>query len=80
MWDCIKNTGKWQGEIWGRRKDGQVYPKWLTITAVKGYDGSVTNYIGIHHDISERKRAEEQIEVLAFFDQLKQGVVGGGEA
>jgi diguanylate cyclase (GGDEF)-like protein/PAS domain S-box-containing protein len=70
MWDSIQRTGGWQGEIWDRRKDGEIYPKWLTISSVKGEDGVVTNYIGTHHDITERKRAEEKIAELAFFDPL----------
>ncbi|MCK9283620.1 MAG: EAL domain-containing protein [Rhodocyclaceae bacterium] len=70
MWDAIQRTGGWQGEIWDRRKNGEVYPKWLTISTVKAPGGSVTNYISMHTDISERKRAEEKINQLAFFDQL----------
>ncbi|UCV21057.1 sensor domain-containing protein [Ferribacterium limneticum] len=70
MWETIRRTGRWQGEVWDRRKCGEVYPKWLTISAVVGTDGGVTNYIGSHYDISEQKKAEEKIEALAFFDQL----------
>jgi len=70
MWECILRTGGWQGEIWDRRKNGEVYPKWLSITAVRGENGMVTNYIGTHYDITERKKAEEKIEALAFFDTL----------
>jgi diguanylate cyclase (GGDEF)-like protein/PAS domain S-box-containing protein len=70
MWETINSTGSWQGEIWDRRKNGEVYPKWLTISAVKGADGGVTHYVGTHFDITERKKAEEKIEELAFFDQL----------
>ena len=70
MWESINRTGGWQGEIWDRRKNGEVYPKWLTISAVKDGSGTVTHYVGTHFDISERKRAEEKINELAFFDQL----------
>ncbi len=70
MWECINRTGSWQGEVWDRRKNGEEYPKWLTVTAVKDDDGMVTHYIGAHHDITERKKAEERIEELAFFDPL----------
>ncbi|MES2367521.1 MAG: EAL domain-containing protein [Pseudomonadota bacterium] len=70
MWESINRTGGWQGEIWDRRKNGEVYPKWLTISAVKDGIGAVTHYIGTHFDISERKKAEEKINDLAFFDQL----------
>ena len=70
MWENIHRTGGWQGEIWDRRKNGEVYPKWLTISAVRGNDGVVTHYVGSHIDITERKAAEEQIRQLAFHDPL----------
>ncbi len=70
MWESIHRTGGWQGEIWDRRKNGEVYPKWLTISAVRGDDGVVTHYVGSHIDITERKAAEEQIRQLAFHDPL----------
>jgi diguanylate cyclase (GGDEF)-like protein/PAS domain S-box-containing protein len=70
MWKSIMQTGSWHGEIWDRRKDGVVYPKLLTITAVKGNDGAVTHYVGSHIDITERKVAEEKIQNLAFYDYL----------
>ena len=70
MWESINNTGGWQGEIWDKRKNGEVYPKWLTITAVKNSKGAVTHYISTHFDITERKKAEVKINELAFYDQL----------
>ena len=70
MWDTISRTGTWQGEIWDRRKNGEIYPNWLTISAVKADDGVVTHYIGSHIDITERKAAEEKILHLAFYDPL----------
>lgn len=70
MWEAIHRAGGWQGEIWDRRKNGDVYPKWLTISAVMGEDGIVSHYVGTHHDITERKIAEERIKELAFFDAL----------
>ena len=70
MWDSIHQTGMWQGEIWDKRKNGEVYPKWLTITAVKDAKGVVSHYVGTHIDISERKAAEDEIKNLAFYDPL----------
>ena len=70
MWDSIHRTGTWQGEIWDRRKNGEIYPKWITISAVKGENGLVTHYVGSHIDISDRKLAEEKIQHLAFYDHL----------
>ena len=70
MWSQINRNGSWQGEIWDRRKNGEEYQKWLTISAVRDEHGNVTHYVGSQHDISERKKAEERIRELAFFDQL----------
>ncbi len=70
MWATILRDGSWQGEIWNRRKNGEVYPEWLTITSVKDLDGQTTNYVGIHTDITERKAAEEAIRNLAYYDSL----------
>ncbi len=58
MWDAIGSAGWWQGEIWERRKNGQVYPKLLTISAVKDDAGVITHYVGAQYDITERKNAE----------------------
>lgn len=72
MWACINKTGSWQGEIWDKRKNGEIFPKWLTITAVQDDAGRVTHYVGTHIDISERKAAEDEIKHLAFYDPLTQ--------
>lgn len=70
MWEVVQRDGKWQGEIWDRRKNGEIYPKLLTISAVKGRDGITTHYVGADHDITKRKAAEEEINTLAFYDSL----------
>jgi diguanylate cyclase (GGDEF)-like protein/PAS domain S-box-containing protein len=72
MWENIRRTGGWQGEIWNRRKNGELYIEWLTITAVKGSDGEVTHYVGTLTDITRRKEAEDAIQHLAFYDPLTQ--------
>ena len=64
MWESIRRTGAWQGEIWNSRKNGETYPEWLTITAVVGKDGKITNYICGFFDITERKQAEDKIHNL----------------
>lgn len=71
MWAEIIELGRWAGEVWDKSKEGRVYPKWLTITAVK-FRGEVTHYVAVFIDISERKRAEEEIRNLAFNDSLTQ--------
>lgn len=70
MWQQLNTAGTWSGEMWDRRKDGQIYPKWLTITAVKNGQGTITEYVAIFSDITERKEAEQEIRNLAFYDAL----------
>lgn len=70
MWDGINKTGGWEGEIWNRRKNGEVYPEHLTITAVKNSAGIVTNYVSTLTDITLSKAAEDEIKHLAFYDPL----------
>jgi diguanylate cyclase (GGDEF)-like protein/PAS domain S-box-containing protein len=72
MWASLRQDNSWQGEIWNRRKNGDVYPEWLNITAVVGKDGNVTNYVGTFVDFTERKQAENEIQHLAFYDSLSQ--------
>lgn len=72
MWDTLARKGTWQGEVWDRRKNGEIYPKWLTISSVKGDGGAITHYVGSHIDIIERKTAEKEIQHLAFYDSLTQ--------
>jgi diguanylate cyclase (GGDEF)-like protein/PAS domain S-box-containing protein len=70
MWQTLLSTGTWNGELWDRRKDGEIYPKQATLTAVKDSQGRTAQYVAIFSDISERKRAEEEIRNLAFYDAL----------
>ncbi len=70
MWRQLAATGAWYGEIWDRRKNGEIFPKWQTISAVRGLDGQITHYVAAFTDISESKAAEDEIRQLAFFDPL----------
>ena len=70
MWKCIKATGQWQGEIWNRRKDGEIYPEWLSISAVRSATGRVEHYLAIFSDITLRKREERELYDLATHDAL----------
>lgn len=70
MWASILSSGAWQGELWDRRKNGETYPSWITITAIKNQEGIVTHYVSTQADITERKTAEEAIRHLAFYDPL----------
>ncbi|WP_412478282.1 EAL domain-containing protein [Azonexus sp. IMCC34839] len=70
MWTALQQTGHWQGEIWNRRKSGEVFPEWLTITAICDERGQLTNYVSTFSDISNLKMAESEIHNLAFYDPL----------
>ncbi len=70
MWSIINSTGTWEGEIWNCRKNRDVYPAHLTITAVKDTDGIVTNFVSTFTDITARKATLEEIKNLAFYDPL----------
>lgn len=70
MWLAIARHGVWQGEIWNRRKSGEIYPEWLTITAVRDAQGEVSHYVSTLMDITQRKQAEDEIRHLAFYDPL----------
>jgi diguanylate cyclase (GGDEF)-like protein/PAS domain S-box-containing protein len=70
LWGGINNDRAWQGEIWSRRKNGDVFPVWLSITAVCSDAGVVTHYVATHTDITLRKAAEEEVKHLAFYDPL----------
>lgn len=70
MHDSIRRTGKWHGEIWNRRKNGEIFPEWLTITAVKDSTGKLTHHVSTLTDITQRKAADDQIKHLAFYDPL----------
>jgi len=70
VWTDVQQDGQWQGEIWNRRPNGEVYLVWLTITAIKDEQGKVTHYIGTLTDITQRKVSEDEIKHLAFYDPL----------
>ena len=70
MWRTIRDSGRWQGEIWNRRRNGEVYLEWLSITGVHDAAGELTHYVGIFSDITERKASAARIEFLANHDFL----------
>ncbi|MCK9386884.1 MAG: EAL domain-containing protein [Sulfuritalea sp.] len=70
MWQTLEATGRWQGEIWNRRKSGEVYPEWLSINTIHDSDGKVLRRIAMFSDITEKKRSEETIWRQANYDSL----------
>jgi diguanylate cyclase (GGDEF)-like protein/PAS domain S-box-containing protein len=72
LWATIQTSGVWSGEIWNRRKNGDIYPEQITITAVKDSTGQITHYVAVLRDITVRKQLEKEVAQLAFFDTLTQ--------
>ena len=71
MWTLLNQTGHWQGEIWNRRKNGEIYPEWLTVRAVRDDDGGpVTQYVGVFTDVTRLKDSEAQADWLVHHDPL----------
>lgn len=69
MWRSLQERGYWQGEVWNRRKSGEVYPEWLSITAIREA-GQITNYVSFFFDISEQKATQARLEFLTCHDPL----------
>ncbi len=70
LWEELLKTGQWQGEIWNRRKDGEVYPEWLTIRALRNEAGETTHYAGIFSDINTQQHVQRKLQRLAYYDTL----------
>jgi len=70
MWKSIRERGYWQGEIWDRRKDGGIYPKWMSVSVIRGDDGEIRYYIAHFTDISAERAAEEKLHHIAHHDSL----------
>jgi diguanylate cyclase (GGDEF)-like protein/PAS domain S-box-containing protein len=69
LWYELTTVGKFEGEVWNRRKDGEIYPEWQIITAVEN-NGEITHYVSVFSDITQKKEAENKIHNLAFYDAL----------
>ena len=70
MWAELLGEGHWQGEVWNRRKSGEVFPQWHSISAVRDDKGKLTNFVAVFSDISQLKESEAQLERLAHYDPL----------
>ncbi|TAJ77229.1 MAG: EAL domain-containing protein [Gallionellaceae bacterium] len=67
---ALNNKDQWRGEVWNRRKNGEVFPEWVTVSVLRDERGAITNYIAVYLDITERKKEEERIQYLANYDVL----------
>lgn len=70
MWESVNNFGHWRGEIWNRRKNGEILPEWLSIAEVKNEAGDISHYVGTFSDISDLKSAQKEIQYLSSHDAL----------
>ncbi|MCP4596994.1 EAL domain-containing protein [Neptuniibacter sp.] len=70
MWEELWSEGCWSSEVWNKKKDGTLYPQWLSISVVHDDEGKAAQYIGVLSDMSERKAHEEQIHYQAYYDGL----------
>ncbi len=70
MWRSITGDGQWRGEIWNRRKTGEAYPEWLSVTAIRDHTGTTTHYVAVFRDISDEKRSEARLKHQAYHDPL----------
>ncbi|MCU7946520.1 MAG: PAS domain S-box protein, partial [Candidatus Thiodiazotropha sp. (ex Cardiolucina cf. quadrata)] len=70
LWHQVIHTGGWEGEIWNRRKNGEIYPEFLRITSVKDSSGEITEYVATFSDITEKRQHEQQLRKLAYNDTL----------
>jgi diguanylate cyclase (GGDEF)-like protein/PAS domain S-box-containing protein len=70
MWEALNTQGYWQGEIYDRRKSGEIYPKWTRINAIRDSQGKIINHVAVFSDISDRKALEERLQFLAQHDHL----------
>jgi diguanylate cyclase (GGDEF)-like protein/PAS domain S-box-containing protein len=70
LWDTVLSSGQWQGEIWNRRQNGEVYPEWLSICSLRAASGEIDYFVATFSDMTERKRAEDKIIHQAYHDAL----------
>lgn len=70
LWGTLMTTDRWQGEIWNRRKNGDLFPAWSTISVIRDDEGNLCNYVSVFSDITTIKHSQEQLNYLAYHDPL----------
>ncbi|MCU7817379.1 MAG: diguanylate cyclase, partial [gamma proteobacterium symbiont of Lucinoma myriamae] len=70
MWNAINQTGHWKGEIWDKRKNGDVYLEFLSISAIKNTEGNTEHFVAVFTDINEKRKTEQQLDRAALYDVL----------
>ena len=70
MWNALLTRGRWQGELWNRRKSGEVYPEFLSVEALRSAGGGITHFVAVFSDLTERNEREQRLSYLAYHDEL----------
>ncbi|WP_458138745.1 EAL domain-containing protein [Methylomonas sp. YC3] len=70
MWQALHEAQHWQGELWNRKKNGELYAEWLTVSALCDADGKITHYIGLFSDVTQAKQQQQMLELFAHYDPL----------
>jgi two-component system CheB/CheR fusion protein len=70
MWHALQQDGFWQGEIWNKRKNGEIFPEWLTVNRIDGSDGTQEHFVAVYSDITNIKDSQRKVEYLATHDTL----------
>lgn len=70
MWNALRSDGFWSGDVWNRRRDGSLMANWMSISALRGADGTLLSYAGIFHDVTTRRLGEEHLQRAALYDPL----------
>ena len=68
LWHGLRESGQWSGELWQRRKNGEIYPVWENVAAVRSADGRIVEYVAFFNDITARKRTEQETFYRAHYD------------
>jgi len=70
MWAATRETGRWRGEIWNQRKNGEIYSSWMSMSAVRGEHNEVTHYVAVYSDLSALKQDDQRLRLLTHYDSL----------
>lgn len=70
MWQALREGGSWEGELWNRRKNGEIYPEWLHVNSVRNEEDEITHYVGVFSDIGPNKEIQRELQLMAYYDTL----------
>jgi len=70
LWHTARETGRWRGEIWNQRKSGELFPIWMSMSAVRGEHNEITHYVAVYSDLSSLKENDERVRLLTHYDAL----------